>query len=593
MKKNQMVRKVLCVVLAFGMALSMMGCNKGEGNEEAIDKNDTTETGVDLPEETGTPNEWGWVVPEETLEFTVYAGTGDQETFIADEKGGKKAMDEWLLENMNVKINVEYYNNDMVEKLNLMLAGGDYPDVITWMSDDMANKFIAQGKAVDLTPYIDQYGGNITRRLGNYINMIKNEDGTISKLPQYWGENPNVAGKDFGVRYDLWKELGETDIYTTPDEYFDVMQKILKNHPTNANGQTTYAFTSDNQGMNFLDAMLASYGFIYNFKVDENGEFTHWLNSEEGLEIAKFVNKCYLADMIDPDYMSNLYEQVMTKMNSEQVLANFGTWWFAWTGGHEYWQVQDGENYNIDKRFMNVSVSGTNVALDQTTLLTTNYIGSYRAIITDKCKNVEGVVKFLDWQNSELGNFICSWGIPSEENVWKIADDGTWVFDEEILNPDQYAKQEYFHDVRDAHSCMAYSIATNMNWLKTDGRSNFDMIDKKATRVSAYDFWPVDDSGNFASEGIKKCWQYYTAPAKDITLNVVTYDPEAEITITKQTIEDTIKTEWNKMITAKSPEECEEIFMKARETCNTIGLEDLTEFNQQAYQSNLTKYQGE
>lgn len=600
MKKNlkKGARRVIGIILMLCMIISIMGCSKDTSKDETEtmeteNTEDTTANTEELPEVTGTPNEWGWVVPEETLEFTVYCGTGDQETFLADEKGGKKVMDDWLLKNMNVKINVEFSSNDMTEKLNLMLADGSYPEVITWMTDDMANKFISLGKAADLTPYIEKYGSNITRRLGDYMNMLKNEDGTISKLAQYWGENPNVAGKDFGLRYDYWKELGEADIYKTPEQYYETVKKVLANHPTNADGLTTYGFTSDNQGMNFLDAMLAAYGFIYNFKVDENGQFTHWLNSDEGLKIAKFMNQCYLDNMIDPDYMSNQYDQVMTKMNTGQVLANFGTWWFGWTGGHEYWQEQEKESYNVEKRFMNVSVAAEQSSLDQTTLLTSNYIGNYRCIITDKCKNVEGVLRFLDWQNSELGNFISSWGVPGDENVWKILDDGTWKFDEEILNPDQYAKNTFFHDVRDAHSCMSYCLATNMNWLKTDGRSNFDMIDPNAIRVSAYDFWPVADDGSFASEGIKLCWQYYTAPAKDITLNVVSYDPEAEITTMKQTIEDTIKTEWNKMITAGSQEECEEIFMAARETCNVLGLEELTAYNQSAYEANLVKFQGE
>ncbi len=593
MKKinEQTLRKVLSVVLVLAMVFSLAGCGKGEGSKTG-DKGGKDVDVADLPDETGTPNEWGWIVPEETLEFTVYAGEGDQEEFLADEKGGKKIMDEWLLKNMNVKINLEYYSNDMTEKLNLMLANGDYPEVITWMSDDMANKFIAQGKAVDVTPYIEKYGSNITRRMGNYLNMLKDENGRLKKLPQYWGENPNVAGRDFGIRYDMWKELGETEIYKTPEEYYEVMKKVLANHPTNDNGQKTYGFTSDDKGMNFLNAMLAAYGFINNFQVDGDGTFTHWLNSDKGLEIAKFVNKLYLENMIDPDYMSNQYEQATTKMNSGQVLGNFGTWWYAWTGGHEYWQAQDGDSYNVDKRFMNVSVAGPGLTLEDTTLLTSNYTGSYRAIITDKCKNVEGVIKFLNWQNSEIGNFISSWGAPSEANVWKIDENGKWIFDEEILNPDKYPKNDFFHTVRDSNSCIAYAIATNMNWLKTDGRSNFDMIDPRATRVSAYDFWPVDENGDFASEGIKLCWQYYKAPAKDTTLFAVSYDAEADITITKQTIEDTIKTEWNKMITAKSPEECEKIFFAARETCNVLGLEELTKYNQDAYKTNLEKFEG-
>ena len=70
----------------------------------------------------GEENEWGWVVPEETLVIDVYGGQGDQEELEADEQGGKAVLDQWLLDNLNVKINWTYYSVDMDEKLNLMLA---------------------------------------------------------------------------------------------------------------------------------------------------------------------------------------------------------------------------------------------------------------------------------------------------------------------------------------------------------------------------------------------------------------------------------------------------------------------------------------
>lgn len=72
----------------------------------------------------------------------------------------------------------------------------------------------------------------------------------------------------------------------------------------------------------------------------------------------------------------------------------------------------------------------------------------------------------------------------------------------------------------------------------------------------------------------------------------VTYDPNAEITITKQTIKDMLETEWARMITAGSEEECEQIFMEAREKCNGLGLEELTEYVKSQYEANIAKFEG-
>ncbi len=579
MKGKKVLALLMCAALTAG---TLAGCG-GQKETETADL-----SSADLQ---GEENEWGWVKPEETLVLDVYGGQGDQEDLMNDEGGGKAKLDAWLLENLNVQINWQYYSTDMDEKLNLMLANGDYPAIITNMTDEMADKFIAQGKALDLTEALEKYGDNITRRYGSYLNMLKSEDGRIYKLAHLYGENPNVAGYDFGVRYDLWKELGEAEMYSTPEGYYETMKKILANHPANANGQTTYAASSTDKGQNFLKAMLGAYGFIDGYKVDEDGSFTHWLNTEEGLEIAKFVNKMYRDGLIDPDFLNTDYETLMTKMQSEQILGNFGTWWYGWTGGHQFWATQDAENYTVEKRFANVSVHGPEVAMEDTTLLTSNFLGSYRCIITDKCKDLGMVMRYLNWENSELGNFIMGWGAPDEDNVWKIDEDGTWLLDDEILNVD--TKETTYHKVReDQNGGGTYMIALNGQWMKTDDKQNFDHIDPRVDRVSVYDYWPVNKDGSFSDEGINLSWGYYTAPAKDISMHAVTWDPNQEITITKQTITDMIETEWARMITAGTEAECEELFMTARDNCNDMGLGEMTEYVKSQYEANIAKYEG-
>lgn len=543
--------------------------------------------------ENGTvdPADLNWEKPEETINISVYAGEGDQEEFLADENGGKAVMDEWLLENLNVTFDWQYMTGDMTERLNLMLADNSYPSVITNMPDDMAEKFIAQGKAVDLTEYLDDMP-NLTRRMGDYINMLKDDEGHIYKLSTLWGENPNVAGLDFGVRWDYYLELGEDKMYETPQEYIEVMKKILANHPTNDAGQTTYAFTSDNQGKSFLNAMLGAYGFINGYKLnEETGEFTHWLNTDEGLEIAKLVNQMYREGLIDPDYQSVDYETYISKLANGQVLGNFGTWWYAWVGGHQTWAVQEGDDYDKNKRFANVSVHGEGMSMEDTSLLTSNYVGSYRMIITDKAteEEIQGIVKYLNWEASELGTFIMGFGAPREENVWKIDDDGTWLFDDEIMNVD--TKDTTYHSVKNHYAC-EYWVAICGAWLKSDGRSVFDKIDPRVDRVSIYDYWPVNEDGSFADEGINICWGNYTAPAKDTTMYQTTFNSRDMIATIKQMVDDTITSSWAEIINSASEEDCIAAFEAARDNCNAMGLEELTDYYENSYKANVEKYEG-
>lgn len=573
-------RRIIACALAGAMAVSMLPT--AAFASDVITSEDGTIAKEDL----------GWEWPEETINIDVYAGEEDPEEIAADETGGYAYMANWLLENLNVSFDWQVMTGDMTERLNLMLTSGNYPAVITNMPDDMANKFIQQGKAVDLTPYLEEMP-NLTRRLGNYINMMQSEDGDIYKLPVYWGDNPNVAGYDFGVRYDYWLELGEDKIYETPEEYIEVMKKILANHPTNESGQTTYAFTSTDGGQSFLNAMLAAYGFVSGYKVDEEtGEFTHWLNTEEGLEIALLVNQMYREGLIDPDYQSVDYETYISKQSNGQILGNLGTWWYAWVSGHQTWAVQEGDSYDINKRFANVSVHADGLTMEDTSLLTSSYIGSYRMIITDNATEdqIKGIVKFLNWEASELGNFILGFGEPCEENVWKIDTDGTWLFDDEIMDVDN--KDTTYHTVKNAHGGLYYYLAINGQWLKTTDTQNFDMIDPRVDRVSVYDYWPVNEDGSFANDGINISWGFYTAPSKDITMFSTSFASNDPITTTKQLITDNIETGWCEIINSATAEDAQAAFESLRDNCNSMGLEDLTDYYEASYASNVATYQG-
>lgn len=227
--------------------------------------------------------------------------------------------------------------------------------------------------------------------------------------------------------------------------------------------------------------------------------------------------------------------------------------------------------------------------MDETSLITSNFLGSYRCIITDKCTDLGMVMRYLNWENSELGNFIMGWGAPDQENVWDIDEDGTWVMDDEILNVD--TKETTFHHVREKENGGgAYMIALNGQWLHTDDVQNYDSLDPRVDRVSVYDYWPVNEDGSFSDEGVNISWSNYTAPPKDISMFKVSYDPNSEITITHETVKDMVETEWARIITADSEEDCEKLFHEAGEKCNSLGLEELTEHVKSQHEANVEKF---
>lgn len=559
------MKKSLSLLLATLMIVSLAGCNR---------KKDDTPAAGTVAESSGVVNEYGWEVPKETITISFYAGYGDQ----AEDDKLTVEMAKFYKEKFNVQFKKTLYSIDMVEKLNLMLASNDYPEVITWMPDDMAEKFIMQGKAQELTPLIDKYGSNIKRRLGDYLNLLKTDDGKIYKLPIGWGENQNVAGYDFAMRYDMWKTSG-LPLHTSLEEYYQNLKKLVELNPKNANGEKVYALSDNSQGAGLYGAMLAAYGFKNGFKVNEStGEFTHWMNTDEGLQIAKYINRFVREGLMDPDFLTNKLEDWQTKVTNGRVLGNIGTWWHTWVAGHEAWAQQEGDAYTIEKRFMNTTIKAPGV--EEQTSLSSNFLGASRVIITDKCKQPENIMKWWNWETSELGTMITSFGPPSDDNVWNIKD-GKWIFKEDTF--DNATKNEKFHKVLEKWGAKAFWMTTSAGWLKDDH------LDTRVTRVNAYDYWPINEKGEFLDEGVRICWQNSEGKSWDSTLFQVTYPADNPITITNQTIKDTLLSEWAKIITSKSEEEVIQKFTESRDKLNNIGLKDLEKYNAESYKRNKEK----
>jgi ABC-type glycerol-3-phosphate transport system substrate-binding protein len=533
---------------------------------------------------TGQPNRYGWIVPEETLTFSVFTGVGDMTSFLADEFGGKALKDGWLLENMNVVVDRRIMGTDMVTQLNLMLASNDYPEVLTNMPIDMANRFAQQGRAFNLTDHMDTWAPDIMRRMGEFVNMLRDENGQLFVLAQNWGENPNVAGWDFGIRYDLWRQLN-LPLYTTPYEYFDTLQALLAFHPTNEAGERSYALGSaGDQGRNLLTTPLTAYGFTSDrYRHNPDGTFSYWLRTDEGRQVARYMNRMWRYDMIHPDYLSMTYSDYIAHLSNHRIIGNMSQWWHGFVGGHEIWSVEN-PDWVTQERFMSVSLAWPGIPKDQTRLITSNFIGSTRAIISDRTDQPLDILRFINWQNTELGNKIAGWGPPMQSNNWDIAADGMWVIDEAILNIDQ--KNIFYHDVRRRHGAHIYNIALNANWLYSDGRSNFDMIDPRVSRVSIWDYWPVNPDGSFSDEGLRIAWGNYTAPPFNIVLYAISWDPEDPVTWARQSILETELVWWAEIVTASSEAESMAAFDRALQHAISLGLAGVEEFMQTQYEAN-------
>ena len=135
--------------MAVSLLASLTACGASgdsAGSSGVTDASEVPEVAL-----TDEVNQYGWTVPEETIKITYYA-CDDDATDQAEEDERLAEVHQIMLDEFNMDITKQIYAQDSTERLNMMLAANNYPDVIVGLTDTMANAFIEQDRAVETDP---------------------------------------------------------------------------------------------------------------------------------------------------------------------------------------------------------------------------------------------------------------------------------------------------------------------------------------------------------------------------------------------------------------------------------------------------------
>lgn len=547
-----MKKRLLCIFTSLFIFVGVFaGCTKK-----------TQQTVQNTQPQTKGTNEYGWQIPVNTIEFSYYLkGKGNPDK--AKKKSEK--MQQYLLEKFNVKVNKIVYDTDGDERLNLMLASGDYPEVITMMSKDDVEKWKQQGKIIDLTPYIDKVGSNIKKELGDNYGRYLDEDKKLYGLPIAWGMLP-IPDNSAHIRWDWYQQIGAPK-FETPEEYYEVLKKMVQAHPKNEKGEKVYAL-SWNENCS-IETVAGIWGLKEGYKEDSDHNLTHWINTSEGLEFTKFFNKVYRDGMLDPDAFSNKYDEWKAKFSSERIAGHIGGWWESWNAGHEIWQKTN-KDWKDEQRYVQVKIKAANAP--SAYLSPKDTTGWGYTVITDKCKNPEEVLRFFDFTITPTGTRLMAWGIPNEEGSNWNYKDGQWSFNEK-------AKQDIINGTYDydAH----YILGQNCFWFCHPQGAMSDNKDVNA--------W-IDQCFNNEAKWKK----IMNDNLRDTIYDNSAFDqifpqPDDPIKVKIQQVYDTAKTYWAKAVLSKSDSEFNANYELLKNKLIQAGVNEVQEYLTKEYKNNLEK----
>jgi len=255
------LRKLIALGLTVAMTMSMVvGCTSKSSNETTED----TATEKTATEDTATDS-------------TSDASSGETVTItFFDKNSGSNAWDDRIAQEVTKRtgVNVEIQNptGDPAEKLSLLLAGQDYPDIVLMdRSSDIVTKYIDAGALIPLNDLIDQYGPDIKEMYGETLNKTRYTDGNNYYLSNWYGKDPEpVAG--FLMRYDimvdlLGKERADSSEPFTQQEFVDLLLQFKEKYPT-INGSDSIALTMNGDSENYFNTIKGMYGMKTYYEKD-------------------------------------------------------------------------------------------------------------------------------------------------------------------------------------------------------------------------------------------------------------------------------------------------------------------------------------
>ncbi len=441
--------RVLCVIVALVLALSACGGSTSNTSTDASTSTATetkTETKTDATADTKTDTTAAStdggvqlsapgvlpIVPnvgDVTLKFMV-----TQHPAIID--WNTNAFILWMQEQTNVKLEFdEIPLEGRQEKVNLVLASGNYPDVFFGLSFSEAQiqqYGVAENMLLPLGDLIDENCVEINKIWDNFPgsrNIITQLDGNIYSMPQVNECYHCTISRKMWINQDWLDALGLSTPKTT-DEFYEVL-KAFKEKDPNGNGKADEIPLAgahadgwwDNYDAflmnafcyytyNVADTQASSFGF----QLDDNDNVTTCFYNVEPMKAGfKYLAKLYSEGLYYEGSFSNTSQQLTQLVESPEgsivgaVGGGYGGM-FSQLGGERYAQYRGLSPLKGPSGWQGIvhepygSVWASNMVLSKT------------------CSNPAAAVKWGDYMYSYDATQRSYLGVEGEG--WRKAEDG-------------------------------------------------------------------------------------------------------------------------------------------------------------------------
>ncbi|MHA6482536.1 extracellular solute-binding protein [Paenibacillus sp. strain BS8-2] len=306
--------------------------------------------------------------------------------------------------NTNLDITFLPHENYM-EQLRLNFASGDIPDVhMVWGIEN--SDIVTNGLAIDLKPYIDEFGPNLKKHISQSAWDAVTLDGKILAIPQMAQGNA-PAERVIYVRKD-WMDKLNLQAPTTSDEFLDMLRAFRDNDP-NGNGKKDEIPFSSREKFEWADNVFGMYGVNLDANILSGDQimpgFVH-PNMKNALGVLRTM---YAEKLIDTELLTNTRTIWDQKIKSDLV----GSWNHVVFGVWDPWQKE--LTNLLPEKQPNVVAIPTPRGIGYEGPLGRVEKSVLKTFVVHKdAKDPAAIVRFFDWLISDEGQLFTELGIEGE-----------------------------------------------------------------------------------------------------------------------------------------------------------------------------------
>ncbi|WP_248925920.1 ABC transporter substrate-binding protein [Paenibacillus hamazuiensis] len=316
-----------------------------------------------------------------------------------------------ITELTGVTLKMDYPVGDPKQKVSLMAASGEYPDLI-FAKNEIAT-IVDAGGLIDLAPLIDKHGPNIKKLYGDYLKRLKwsSKDGSIYFLGTFGVNEVQWEPKDgFQLQHQVVKELGFPKLKTLQD-YESAIKAYKEKHPT-IDGKPTIGLSL--LADDWRIAQSVTNPAVFATGGSDDGEWyidektmkpVFHLTRPEEKEYFKWLNHMNDIGLLDPESFVQKYDQYKAKIASGRVLGIIDSKWQYREPEQSLLQAGKPElTYGMYPITLNENFKNKNFQ-------SAGYSAGWGVGISKSAKDPVRVIKFLDWLASDEAQILNNWGI--------------------------------------------------------------------------------------------------------------------------------------------------------------------------------------